>query len=167
MSGSVAVVIVAMGIMPVSMIVFRSLFGEAEPAVAGAGELNRSGEEHETDQTGDIHGLADKVADAQTEKIVVTERGGPDCSPNEDGHESDEYDADPASFAENIAELGPIHATGPEDDPSEQGNPRKQEQADAEDDVLECQNQVRQCSEQVLHGFLKPMYDWDLRTECR
>ncbi len=162
MSGSVAVVIVAMIMSPMGVVVFRGIFGKTEPAVTSTGELNRTGEEHQADQSRDVDGLTNEIADPQTEQIVVPASRRPDCSPDEDGDQPNQDDSDPAPFTENIAKLEPIHSEGPEDDPGEEWNPGEHQETEAEDDILQGQDQVCQCCKQVLHEFLKLLLRCDL-----
>lgn len=82
--------------------------------------------------------------------------GGPDRSPDKNGDQTDQHDTDPAPFAEDIPQLGPIDAEGPESDPGEQGNPREEQEPQADNDILQCKKQVSQGGDQIRHVILKP-----------
>ena len=102
-------------------------FLEADAAGAEAGELERAGEEHEAEQAGDVDCFFDEVADAQAEEVGKLARRLIDDAPDEDHHQADEHEADPAATCEDGTESQPIDGEEPERDPRGQWGPGKQQ----------------------------------------
>lgn len=100
--------------------------GDLAPLRAEARQLQGSGEEHQGNESRDVDGFLDKIADLKAKQIDPIARGG-EISPDQDRHRGQQHDANPAPTGQQTPQALPIHGTQPEGDPAHQGEPRPQQ----------------------------------------
>ena len=100
--------------------------GDVAPLRAEARQLQGTREEHQGDESRDVDGFLDEIADLEAKQIDPVARGG-EISPDQDRHRGQQHDANPAPTGQQPPQALPIDGTQPEGDPAHQGEPRPQQ----------------------------------------
>lgn len=115
------------------------------PLRAEARQLQSPRQEHQGDQSGDIDGLLNEIADLETEQVGPV-AGGREISPDQNGHRGEQYNANPASAGQHTPQPLPIDGTQPEGDPAHQRQPRAQQRKDRPNHI---ENRLEQQTERL------------------
>ncbi len=144
----------AVRIVTAVMVLFLARFLEVAPGTARAGKLHRSAQQHDANQGGDQHRLADEVPQRQADELVGAGGRRSDRPPDEHGQEPEQDDADPPPLQQDRPQLGPVHGKGPKGDPSDEGEQRQQHPPDTDGQYRQIVKEVEQVVKYCVHRQL-------------